>query len=92
MMASNEPTLDWMPEKRLLGVGEMGEVGEVGRGDVTLEDITGGEVALEVELEPVLKGALVGVSLPSLTWRALAMGVADMVEVIGIESDLWRRS
>lgn len=84
--------MDWMPEKRLLGVGEMGEMGEVGGGEVTLEDITGGEVALEVEIEPALKGTLVGVSLPSFTWGALAMGVADMVEVIGIESDLWRRS
>lgn len=87
MMASSEPTLDWMPEKRLLGVGE---VGEVGGGEVTLEDVTAGEVALEIEIELVLKGVLVGVSLPNLTWVALVMGVADMVEVIGIESDLWR--
>lgn len=87
MMASSEPTLDWMPEKRLLGVGE---VGEVGGGEVTLEDVTAGEITLEIEIELVLKGVLVGVSLPSLTWVALVMGVADMVEVIGIESDLWR--
>lgn len=81
-----------MPEKRLLGVWE---VGEVGGGEVTLEEveILEGEDVLEVETAPALKGALVGcVSLPSLTWGALATGDADMVEVIGIESDLWRRS
>lgn len=68
-MASSEPTLDWMPEKRLLGVGEVAEVGEVGGGEVTLEEVeifAGGGAVLEVEIAPALKEALV-VSLPSLT-------------------------